>query len=63
MDMKSNPALEPFRANVRAFFQNDYPKDILEKVASGASRTTAEVSKSEMALGAKGWLATAWPAE
>jgi alkylation response protein AidB-like acyl-CoA dehydrogenase len=63
MDMKSNPALEPFRANVRAFFQNDYPKDILEKVASGASLTTAEVRKSEMALGAKGWLATAWPAE
>jgi alkylation response protein AidB-like acyl-CoA dehydrogenase len=63
MNLASNPALEPFRAKVRAFFQSDYPKDILEKVARGASLTTAEVRKSEMALGAKGWLASAWPTE
>lgn len=63
MDMQANPALEPFRAKVRAFFENEYPKDILQKVAKGASLTTDEVRKSEMALGAKGWLATAWPEE
>ncbi|MEL7232608.1 MAG: acyl-CoA dehydrogenase family protein, partial [Pseudomonadota bacterium] len=63
MDMTPNPALEPFRADVRAFFETDFPKDILAKTAAGASLTTAEVRKSEMALGAKGWLASAWPAE
>ncbi|MEM1088418.1 MAG: acyl-CoA dehydrogenase family protein [Pseudomonadota bacterium] len=63
MDMTSNPALEPFRADVRAFFQNEFPKDILAKTAAGASLTTPEVRKSEMALGAKGWLASAWPKE
>ena len=63
MDLSSNPALEPFRAEVRAYFQTEYPRDILDKVATGASLTTAEVRKSEMALGAKGWLATAWPSE
>ena len=37
MDMQANPALEPFRVKVRAFFEHEYPKDILEKVAKGAS--------------------------
>ncbi len=63
MNLSANPALEPFRGEIRAFFEADYPKDILEKVASGASLTTADVRKSEMALGAKGWLASAWPSE
>ena len=63
MDLSSNPALEPFRADVRKFFETDYPQDIRAKVATGASLTTAEVRKSEMALGAKGWLASAWPKE
>ncbi|MEO1643433.1 MAG: acyl-CoA dehydrogenase family protein [Pseudomonadota bacterium] len=63
MDMTPNPALEPFRADVRAFFDNDFPKDILAKTAAGASLSTAEVRKSEMVLGAKGWLASAWPKE
>ena len=63
MDMNPNPALEPFRAEVRAFFETEYPQDIRAKVATGASLTTAEVRRSEMALGAKGWLASAWPVE
>ena len=57
MDLSSNPALEPFRADIRRFFETEYPQDIRAKVATGASLTTAEVRKSEMALGAKGWLA------
>ncbi|MEL7107680.1 MAG: acyl-CoA dehydrogenase family protein [Pseudomonadota bacterium] len=63
MDLSSNPALEPFRADVRRFFEHEYPQDIRAKVATGASLSTAEVRKSEMALGAKGWLASAWPKE
>lgn len=63
MDMTPNRALEPFRAEVRAFFETEYPQDIRAKVATGASLTTAEVRRAEMALGAKGWLASAWPVE
>ncbi len=63
MDLKTDPKLEDFRADVRAFFANEFPKDILAKTARGASLTTAEVRKSESALGQKGWLAAGWPAE
>lgn len=63
MNLTPNPTLEPFRAEVRAFFENDYPQDIRAMTARGQSLTTADVRRSEMALGAKGWLATAWPAE
>ncbi|MGB3627186.1 MAG: acyl-CoA dehydrogenase family protein [Henriciella sp.] len=63
MDLKTDPKLDDFRADVRAFFENDFPKDILEKTARGASLTTEEIRKSESALGSKGWLAAGWPAE
>ena len=63
MDLSTDPKLDTFRAEVRAFFANDFPKDILEKARRGASLTTAEVRKSEKALGDKGWLAAAWPVE
>ena len=56
MDLKTDPKLEDFRADVRAFFENEFPKDILAKTAKGASLTTEEVRKSEAALGSKGWL-------
>lgn len=52
-----------FRNEVRSFFQTDFPANILDMTARGASLSTAEVRQSEMALGAKGWLATAWPKE
>ena len=63
MDLSIDPKLEDFRADVRAFFANDFPKDILAKTRKGASLTTEEVRKSEKALGDKGWLAAAWPVE
>ena len=63
MDLTVDPKLEDFRAEVRAFFETEFPKDILEKARRGASLTTAEVRRSEKALGDKGWLAAAWPVE
>ena len=63
MNLDFSPELESFRDTIRSYFDNDYPKDILEKVAIGASLTTPDVRKAEMALGAKGWLASAWPKE
>lgn len=63
MNLETAPEADAFRAKIRAFFAEEFPKDILEKNARGASLTTAEVRKSEMALGKKGWLASAWPEE
>ncbi len=63
MNLDQNPELAAFRHNIRAYFESEYPKDILEKVATGASLTTAEIRRAEMALGSKGWLASAWPEE
>ena len=61
MNLNYSPELEQFRTSIRTYFEEQYPKDILEKVAIGASLTTDDVRKAEMALGAKGWLASSWP--
>ncbi len=63
MKLSHSPALQAFRDKIRSYFENDYPQDILAKVASGASLNTAEVRRAEMALGERGWLASAWPEE
>lgn len=63
MNLDADPSLQPFREEVRAFFATEYPQDILRKMEAGASLTTDEVRRAEMALGEKGWLASAWPAE
>ena len=63
MDLSFSPEIETFRARVRHWFETEFPKDIIQKYKAGLPLTTAEVRKSEMALGSKGWLATAWPAE
>jgi alkylation response protein AidB-like acyl-CoA dehydrogenase len=61
MDLSQNRELEPFRRDVRHFFETEYPQDIRDLTAKGISLSTADVRRSEMALGSKGWLATAWP--
>jgi len=63
MNLDTAPEADAFRAKIRAFFKDEFPKDIIEKNKAGMSPTTADVRKSEMALGAKGWLASAWPEE
>jgi len=63
MNLDTAPEADAFRAKIRAFFDDEFPKDIIAQNRAGISPTTADVRKSEMALGAKGWLASAWPAE
>jgi alkylation response protein AidB-like acyl-CoA dehydrogenase len=63
MNLTFSPETETFRAEVRRFFETEFPRDIIEKNRAGQSLTTEEVRRSEMALGAKGWLASAWPEE
>ena len=63
MDLSFSPEIEAFRTKVRTWFETDFPKDIIRKYKAGLPLTTEEVRRSEMALGQKGWLATAWPEE
>ena len=63
MNLTFPPHIESFRREVRAWFESEFPKDIVAKNRAGEALTTAEVRRSEMALGAKGWLASAWPVE
>ena len=63
MNLDTSPDTDAFRATIRTFFETEFPQDIIKQNKAGISPTTADVRKSEMALGAKGWLASAWPAE
>ena len=63
MNLDFSPETEAFRLRVREFFETEFPKDIIAKNRAGEALTTEEVRRSEMALGSKGWLASAWPAE
>lgn len=61
MDFSFSERDEEFRMKVRDFFENEYPRDIIEKMASGASPSKEDYQRSERALAAKGWLAVNWP--
>lgn len=61
MDLTFSASVESFRKDVRSWFETEFPKDIIAKYKAGHPLTTADVRRSEMALGAKGWLASAWP--
>ena len=52
---------EAFRAEVRRFFANDYPRDIIDKLQRGETLSKGDYQRSEKALAAKGWLAINWP--
>ncbi len=61
MDFSFSDDDEKFRLTVRAFFERDYPRDIVEKMARGASPAKADYQRSERALASRGWLAVNWP--
>ncbi|MEH6487282.1 acyl-CoA dehydrogenase family protein [Hyphomonas oceanitis] len=63
MNLTFSPETEVFRAKVRAFFETEFPAEIIAKNRAGKSLTTEDIRRSEMALGAKGWLASVWPEE
>ncbi|MFZ3035521.1 MAG: acyl-CoA dehydrogenase family protein [Parvibaculum sp.] len=63
MDFSFTQADEEFRMNVRHFFETEYPRDIIDKIAKGASPTKEDYQRSERALDAKGWVAVNWPKE
>src|SRR5690606_12702742 len=52
-----------FQAEVRRFFDTEYPRDIIAKVKSGQRLEREDHVRSQQALQARGWLAAPWPAE
>lgn len=61
MDLSFHEADEQFRMDVRAYFENEYPQDIVEKLKRGEKPSKADVQRSEQSLTSKGWLAVNWP--
>jgi alkylation response protein AidB-like acyl-CoA dehydrogenase len=61
MKLQLSEADEAFRAEVRAFFQKEYPQAILAKLANGQTLGKADMVASQKAMSAKGWLAPGWP--
>ncbi len=54
---------EAFRADVRQFFETEYPQDIRAKRADGIALVKQDYLRSEQALAARGWLAVNWPTD
>lgn len=52
-----------FQAEVRRFFAEEYPQEILAKVRSGQRLERADHVRSQQALQSRGWLGVPWPAE
>jgi alkylation response protein AidB-like acyl-CoA dehydrogenase len=63
MNLDFGPDDDAFRAEVRAYFETQYPSWILDKVRNGQTLGKADLAASERALNARGWLAPNWPKE
>ena len=63
MDLTFSPEDLAFRSEVRAYFANEYPQEILAKTRAGIPLSKEDYIGSQQALQAKGWYATTWPVE
>jgi alkylation response protein AidB-like acyl-CoA dehydrogenase len=52
---------ETFRAQVRDFFEHEYPDSLLRKVRNGEVLSRADHIRSQQALQSRGWFAITWP--
>lgn len=63
MDMRFDASDELFRSEVRTFFKDEYPHDLIIKAASGIELCKSDYQRSERALASRGWLCVNWPVE
>ena len=63
MDLNYSPEEVAFRDEVRAFLRDELPKELADKVRTGAELTKADMERWHAILNARGWLAQNWPAE
>jgi hypothetical protein len=61
MNLQQSPSDIAFRGEVRWFFENEYPQDILAKVRNGQELEKADHVRSQIALQKRGWFAATWP--
>jgi alkylation response protein AidB-like acyl-CoA dehydrogenase len=63
MDLNFTPQQEEFRAEVRAFFQGELPRDIHDKIELGRRISKDDMVRWQKILHKKGWGAPNWPKE
>lgn len=59
----SGDSLDRLRSSIRAFFADEYPQDLLARLAANETLGRADHLRSQAALAARGWGAPHWPAE
>ena len=63
MDLAFTPEEQAFREEVRAWVQNNLPKEISHKVHNALRLTRDDLQGWAKILGKKGWLGFGWPKE
>lgn len=63
MNLSFDPADLAFRDEVRRYFADAYPADLLAKVRNGERLDRADHVRSQQALNARGWFGVGWPVE
>ncbi|ESZ89045.1 MAG: acyl-CoA dehydrogenase [Blastomonas sp. CACIA14H2] len=63
MGFEFYPELGAFRDEVRSFFENDYPQDLIARVKAGVILSRQDQVRNQQALQSRGWLAISWPRE
>jgi len=61
MDLNYSPEELAFQSEVREFLQNNYPKDIQDKVANGIALKKDDYVRWQKILAGQGWVAPGWP--
>jgi alkylation response protein AidB-like acyl-CoA dehydrogenase len=52
-----------FRDEVRRFFEDEYPREVIAKIENGQTLSRADHILSQTALNKRGWLGVGWPAQ
>ena len=63
MRLERSQADLEFRQKVRAFFETQYPQDVIDRNRRGVLTTREDHVRGQSALNAVGWLAPGWPKE
>ncbi|MFK8029042.1 MAG: acyl-CoA dehydrogenase family protein [Gammaproteobacteria bacterium] len=63
MNVHFSPEERAFQEEVRAFFANEYPQDILQRKHAGMLPTKEDFLRGQQALFKKGWAGINWPVE
>ncbi len=63
MHLNETAADQAFRREARAFFETEFPQDILARTRAGMSLTREDTIRAQQALQSRGWYAVTWPAE